>query len=73
MDWFISLEIEIKVAIISASGLLLVAVVNGIFSLLGVKQKKYEQDAKTNTITQTTTGNNNTVIGIQNNIKEREK
>ena len=73
MDWFIGLAIEIKVAIISACGLVLVAIVNGIFSLLGSSKKKNKDETRTTTITQTTTGNNNTVIGVQNNITERDE
>lgn len=73
MDWFIGLEIEIKVAIISACGLVLVAIVNGIFSLLGSPKRKNKEETKTTNVTQTTTGNNNTVIGIQNNVTERDE
>lgn len=71
MDWFIGLAIEIKVALISACALILVAIINGIFSLIGSRKKKNE--IRTTNVTQTTTGNNNTVIGIQNNVTEREE
>lgn len=71
MDWFIGLAIEIKVALISACAFILVAIINGIFSLIGSRKKKNE--TRTTNVTQTTTGNNNTVIGIQNNVTEREE
>jgi len=71
MDWFIGLAIEIKVALISACALILVSIINGIFSLIGSRKKKNE--IRTTNVTQTTTGNNNTVIGIQNNVTEREE
>ena len=71
MDWFIGLAIEIKVALISACALILVAIINGIFSLIGSRKKKNE--TRTTNVTQTTTGNNNTVIGIQNNVTERDE
>ena len=71
MDWFIGLAIEIKVALISACALILVAIINGIFSLIGSRKKKNE--IRTTNVSQTTTGNNNTVIGIQNNVTEREE
>lgn len=71
MDWFIGLAIEIKVALISACALILVAIINGIFSLVGSQKKK--NGTKTTNVTQTTTGNNNTVIGIQNNVTERDE
>ena len=46
-------------------------IINGIFSLIGSRKKKNE--TRTTNVTQTTTGNNNTVIGIQNNVTEREE
>ena len=74
MDWFIGLEIEMKVAIVSACGLIFVALINGVFSLINTKKKNNDTDNNTtNTITQNTTGNNNTIIGIQNNTKERDE
>lgn len=71
MDWFFGLATEIKVALISACAIVLVAIINGIFSLVGSRKKKNE--IRTTNVTQTTTGNNNTVIGIQNNVTEREE
>lgn len=71
MDWFFGLGTEIKVALISACAIVLVAIINGIFSLVGSRKKK--NDTRTTNVTQTTTGNNNTVIGIQNNATERDK
>ena len=66
MHWFNELRIEIQVAIIGFFGSIVTALISGLLSLLAPESKK-------TSITQKIKGNNNTIIGIQNNTKEREK
>ena len=70
MNWFSGLDVEIKVAIISAGGAILAAAFNGLFSLL---TKRKGSDTKSTSVNQKTKGNNNTVIGIQNDIRNKDK
>lgn len=70
LQWFTEQDSAIKVAIIGSCGTVLAALIAGIFSLLGKKDKS--KTTPTYTVNQTATGNNNTQIGIQNNFKKDE-
>lgn len=59
---------NVVIAIIGASGAVLAAIIAGFFSLTKHSQAK-EFDKKVK-IHQSARGNNNTQIGIQNNIKK---
>lgn len=66
-EWFVAQTGEVKAAIITGCFGILVAIITGVFSLLGKKNKS--KTTPTYTVNQTATGNNNTQIGIQNNFK----
>lgn len=68
VEWFTAQAVEIKVAIITCCGGILVAIITGVFSILGKKGKS--KTSSTYTVNQTVTGENNTQIGIQNNFKK---
>ena len=62
----------IWVAIIGLVGVVVVAVINGVFGLI----KKQEKDSKKKSedkisVNQTVSGNNNTVIGVQTDKREK--
>ena len=62
----------IWVAIIGLVGVVVVAVINGVFGL----KKKPEKDSKKKSedkisVNQTVSGNNNTVIGVQTDKREK--
>ena len=66
MDFFFKLDIQLQIALIAACGGLLVALINGVFSLIG--RKKHSDEKKEHiTITQSTSGQHNSFIGIQTN------
>lgn len=59
-------------AIIGSVGVVVVAVINGVFGLI----KKQEKDSKKKSedkisVNQTVSGNNNTVIGVQTDKQEK--
>ena len=70
LQWFIEQDPAVKAAVIAGCVAILVAIINGIFSLLGKMEKS--KTTPTYTVNQTATGNNNTQIGIQNNFKKDE-
>lgn len=70
LQWFIEQDPAVKAAVIAGCVAILVAIINGIFSLLGKKDKS--KTTPTYTVNQTATGNNNTQIGIQNSFKKDE-
>lgn len=70
LQWFIEQDPAVKAAVIAGFVAILVAIINGIFPLLGKKEKS--KTTPTYTVNQTATGNNNTQIGIQNNFKKDE-
>lgn len=74
MELFLSLDKAVQAAIIAACGGIMVAVINGIFSLINNRKKKNRKTQKSTTdkvtITQTSNGHHNTFIGIQNIRKE---
>lgn len=76
LEFFGNLDATVQVALITLCGGVLVAVINGIVSLLNNRKKKDAQSQATvtdkSTVNQTLKGHNNTVIGIQNNIKENK-
>ena len=66
MAWFSSLDSSAQVALIVP---IVVAIITGIFGLIKkVLSGKHKSDSTT--INQTSSGSNNTFIGIQNNHKE---
>lgn len=70
LEWFVVQTDEVKAAVIAGCVAILVALINGVFSLVGKKNKSKTTPAYT--VNQTSTGNNNTQIGIQNNFKRDE-
>lgn len=74
MKWFLELDITVQVAIIGLCSATLVAIVNGIFSIIGKKKNNNsgKVDVAATIINQSSSGKHNTFIGIQNNKKERE-
>lgn len=70
MEWFNNLDPTIKVALITATAGIIIAVINGLFGLVGKGKKKAADEG--HKIEQVSNGSNNVVIGIQNNYK-REK
>lgn len=76
LEFFFSLDTAVQAAVVALCGGVLVAVINGIVSLINNRKKKNSQSqtSKTDnvTINQTSNGHNNTFIGIQNNTKDGE-
>lgn len=76
LEFFFSLDTAVQAAVVTLCGGVLVAVINGIVSLINNRKKKNSQSqtSKTDnvTINQTSNGHNNTFIGIQNNTKDGE-
>lgn len=70
LQWFVEQDPTVKAAVIAGCVAILVAIINGAFSLLGKKNKS--EKTPTYTVNQTATGNKNTQIGIQNNYKKDE-
>ena len=74
VELFLRLDKTVQVAIITLCGGVLVAIINGVFFLFINRKKKVQQTRTTIadkvTITQTSNGNNNSFIGIQNNGKD---
>lgn len=74
VELFLRLDKTVQVAIITLCGGVLVAIINGVFLLISNRKKKVQQTRTTIadkvTITQTSNGNNNGFIGIQNNGKD---
>ena len=69
LNWFEQQDSAVQAAIIAGIVSIVCAVVTGIFKLLAVwrsNRKNISKDSEIN-ITQSTTGSNNTIIGIQNN------
>lgn len=70
MELFLGLDKMVQAAIIAACGSVLVAAINGLFSLVNNRKKKNHKTKKAVTdkitITQTSSGHHNTFIGIQN-------
>lgn len=69
MEWFNNLDNTIKVALITGMVTIIVAIINGVFSLFN-KGKAKTQEKKTSNIEQISTGSNNVVIGVQNNYQK---
>ena len=68
MAWFSSLDATVQVAVITICGSVSVAIITGIFGLIKkVLSEKHKSNSTT--INQTSSGSNNTFIGIQNNHK----
>lgn len=70
LQWFAEQDPTVKAAVIGLCGTVLAALIAGISSLLGKKDKS--KTTPTYTVNQTATGNNNTQIGIQNSFKKDE-
>lgn len=67
MEWLMNLDPSIWAALIGAVGAIIVALIKVIIPLFKKKEKGSNKVAPS--INQTATGNGNTVIGIQNNMK----
>lgn len=67
MEWLMNLDPSIWAALIGAVGAIIVALIKVIIPLFKKKEKGSDKVAPS--INQTVTGNGNTVIGIQNNMK----
>ena len=67
MEWLMNLDPSIWAALIGAVGAIIVALIKVIIPLFKKKEKASDKVAPS--INQTVTGNGNTVIGIQNNMK----
>ena len=63
------MDTEIIVAIIAAGGVVLAAIITGIFNLL----KKDSSSPNGTNVRQSQKGKNNTQIGIQNTYKDEDK
>lgn len=76
VEFFLSLDKTVQVAIITLCGGVLVAIINGIFSMINNRNKKNTQTNTTTsdkiTVNQTSNGHHNTFIGIQNNGKDEK-
>lgn len=74
IDFFCSLDKTVQVALIALCSAVLVAIINGIFSILNSKKSKLKDSTKSGkvSITQTANGRHNTVIGIQNVGKDNK-
>lgn len=74
LSWFLQQDSTMKAAIIGSGVTIIVALIGGIFKLMEFcvshQKKKSEAQNSVVNISQTTTGNNNTFIGVQNNRKE---
>lgn len=74
LSWFLQQDSTVKAAIIGGGATIIVALISGIFKLVELcasNQKKKSEGQNTGiNISQTTTGHNNTFIGVQNNRKE---
>jgi hypothetical protein len=66
MAWFSSLDATVQVAVITICGS--VSIITGIFGLIK-KDNSSKGKSDSTTINQTSSGSNNTFIGIQNNHK----
>lgn len=73
INWFGQQDPAVQAAIIAGTVSVVVAIIKGIFKLLEVwhsnREKKELQGSEMN-ITQSITGSNNTIIGIQNNKED---
>lgn len=76
LELFLSLDKTVQVAIIALCSAVLVAIINGLFSVLNNCKKKNQQADTTTadevTITQTSNGHHNTFVGIQNIGKDEK-
>ena len=74
VDFFLSLDKTVQVALIALCSAVLVAIINGIFSILNNKKSKLKDSTESDkvSITQTANGHHNTFIGIQNPGKDNK-
>lgn len=70
INWFIQQSPTVQAAIIAGLASILVAIITGIFKLIEYR-KKGQKSASNINIMQSTTGNNNRFIGIQNSGEKR--
>lgn len=72
INWFSQQDPTVKAAIITGCAGIIVALISCIPKLLELlKAKKTDCEKKSSiNITQSTTGNNNTIIGVQNNKED---
>lgn len=74
LNWFLQQDSTVKAAIITGGTAIAVALIGGVFKLIELcitnRKKKSEVQGNNVNISQPVTGNNNTVIGVQNNGKE---
>lgn len=71
INWFGQQDPAVQAAIIAGAASIVVALITGIFKLMEVwrsnRKKKNESQGSTINISQSTSGNKNTIIGVQNN------
>ena len=76
MGWFLSLDNTVQVAIIGGIATVCAAIISGLFAIWASRRKSKDDavsSGSTVTITQSSSGNHNTFIGIQNNGKDGDK
>lgn len=66
MKWFLSLDVTVQAALIGVGGSALIAVISGLFRI-AKKRHSSEKKPHSTIINQTSSRNDNTFIGIQNN------
>ena len=74
INWFVQQDPAVQAAIITGVVSFVVALVTGVFKLIEVwrsnRKNKNESQGSTINITQSTSGNRNTFIGVQNNKED---
>lgn len=76
MEWFTQQSQGVQVAIVTGTFGVITAIISGVFKLIKSRWSCQSKDNKmhdsTVNIMQSTTGNNNTFIGVQYNKDDRE-
>lgn len=76
MEWFMQQNQVVQAAIVTGIFGVITAIITGAFNLIKSQWSRQSKDSKmhdsTINIMQSTTGNNNTFIGVQNNKDDRE-
>ena len=76
MEWFMQQNQVVQAAIVTGIFGVITAIITGTFNLIKSQWSRQSKDSKmhdsTINIMQSTTGNNNTFIGVQNNKDDRK-
>ena len=76
MEWFMQQNQVVQAAIVTGIFGVITAIITGSFNLIKSQWSRQSKDSKmhdsTINIMQSTTGNNNTFIGVQNNKDDRK-